>query len=65
MIRYIAKPDTWFDAGTEAIPVTEFVEAYDDPQMTIRNDCAVFRGVRNGQSDEETCSLTEFEIRND
>jgi len=53
VVKYIAKPNTWFDVGTEAIPVTDFVEAL--------NPFAVFRGMKDGELDEETCPVDEFE----
>lgn len=64
-MKYIAKKNTWFDEGTEAVPISEFIEAYDDINMTKRNDFALFRGTRNGNPDEETCPLDEFEIINE
>lgn len=63
-IKYIAKPNTWFDEGTEAIPVSDFCVAFDDLEMTKRNDFAIFLGYRFGQPDEEICTLDEFEIIN-
>lgn len=62
MKRYFAKPDTWYDEGTEAFPLTEFFEAYDDHALTIRNDWALFEGIKDGKPDEETCTMAEFNI---
>ena len=58
--KYIAKPGEWFDEGTEAIPVTEFWDTYDEDGKLCPS--AVFKGIRNEKEDEETCGLDEFEI---
>lgn len=50
--HYFAKPDTWFDAGTEAVVIAEISER-----------AALFAGMRNGAPDEEACLFDEFEIR--
>ncbi len=60
-MKYIAKADTWFDEGTEAIPIIDFVDAYDDWEMTKLNPFSLFRGIRNGEVDEEICTIDEFE----
>lgn len=52
-VKYIAKPDEWFDAGTEA----ELIDDY-RPRM----NSGLFRGIYEGKSDEEVCSFEEFEI---
>ena len=51
MRKYIAKKDTWFDAGTEAELIGE-----------VWNECALFSGIHNGEKDEELCQLEEFNI---
>jgi hypothetical protein len=65
--KYVAKPDTWFVAGT----VCELVDDY-SPQMT----CGLFRGLRKCENpasegghplgevreDEEVCSFDEFDV---
>ena len=48
---YVAKPGTWFDAGTIAIPLGCVEE---DPVM-------VWVGTKDGTLDEEVCPLDEFE----
>ena len=65
MVRYIANPDTWFDAGTECELVAD-----GRPQMNI----GIFRGLRTSEGspelhpfgeqyiDEEDCSFDEFEV---
>ena len=61
-MKYIAKPNTWFDEGTEAFPVTEFWDGFDDWEMKYPLRAAIFRGIRNGKWDEESCGEYEFEI---
>lgn len=68
MIRYVAKPDTWFDAGTECELLVDC-----RPQAPF----GVFRGLRTSNSstslrttgekyiDEETCNFNEFEVVGD
>lgn len=65
MAKYIAKPNTWFDAGTECELLVDC-----RPQMTI----GIFRGIRTSEGlpeqhpigekyiDEEDCSFDEFEV---
>ena len=52
--KYIAKPDTWFDAGTKAKLLTDF-----GPQWP---DLGLFEGLRDGKPDEEDCRFDEFDI---
>ena len=52
MKKYIAKPDTWFDKGTEVKHIAVFDQ----------EDWGLFQGYRNGSLDEETCLLEEFEV---
>lgn len=52
--RFIAKPNTWFDADTEAKLLADYA-----PQWP---GCGLFEGLRNGQLDEEDCSFEEFDI---
>lgn len=59
-MKYISKPNEWFDEGTEATLVTEIW----DKGRCI--DCgkgrtAIFAGIRHGKPDEEMCCLCEFE----
>ena len=75
MTKYKAKPDTWFDEGTEAVPVTDFWECYIKPgefdcsyigqplnPEYIKTEAACFCGMKDGKSDEEICCVDEFEI---
>jgi hypothetical protein len=74
MTRYIAKPDTWFDEGTEAWLDTDFRDVDENG-----NYCGYMSGVFHGiktfdkeyakakstkvgkQWDSEVCSFDEFE----
>jgi hypothetical protein len=62
--RYIAKPDTWFDEGTEAFPSDIFDN---DPE----NGYGLFAGTKSDYEpgvlypSHEMCSLSEFEIIED
>lgn len=51
-MSYIALPDTWFDAGT----VAELIDDYRGDGF----DFGLFRGIRDGQLDEEVCLFSEF-----
>ncbi len=62
MKKYITKSDRWFDVGTEAVPITEFWEEFKDWEMTQSVMAAIFRGIRNGEPDEESCLADEFEV---
>ena len=50
-MAYIAKPDTWFDVGTDAILIDDY-----RPQI----DSGLFRGIKDGHPDEEVCGFDEF-----
>ena len=59
-MKYIAKPNTWFDEGTE-------VEIMEGPWDSTDIDgnyigFGLFVGFRNGSLDEESCGLDEFDI---
>jgi len=59
--KYIAKPDTWFDEGTEAFPSDIFD---DNPESGF----GLFTGTKSDYEEDklypshEMCSLSEFEI---
>ena len=55
-MKYIAKPGTWFDVGTEAILIDDY-----RPEGKLLNDSGLFCGLRNGKEDEEICPFSEFE----
>ena len=61
--RYTAKSGTWFDEGTEALPVTGFwnCDELEDGEY-VTTQCAIFLGIRNGKPDEEGCTVLEFEV---
>jgi len=54
MTKYVAKPNTWFDEGTEVEYVCPMLEGHKFP--------AIMSGLRGGKTDEEGCSEHEFEI---
>lgn len=66
-MKYIAKPNTWYDEGTEAVPVSDFWTLH-----LIKKNCfltwikyetsAVFCGIKDGKEDEEVCCINEFNI---
>lgn len=56
-MRYIAKPDTWFDAGTDVTLIDDF----SDHGWMI----GLFGGLRHGRRDEEVCRFEEFEVIDD
>lgn len=71
MTRYIAKPNTWFKAGTEVMLVDDF-----RPQMNAGIFCGLRicenpeaeRGLPVGterHNDEEVCSFDEFDVVED
>jgi len=59
-VKYITKPNEWFDEGTEAVPVTGFWDCYNENGELV--GAAVFRGIRKGEVDEEVCCEDEFEM---
>ena len=44
MIKYIARPDTWYDEGTEATLLVPYGEG---------SNAGLFLGIRDGKEDEE------------
>ncbi len=53
--KIFAKPDTWFDEGTEVYFESEVM--WDFAESVIAS------GLRDGILDEELCPIEEFEIR--
>jgi len=51
---FIAKENTWFDAGTCA----ELIDDYG-----IGYGYGLFRGLKDGKIDEEACRFDEFDVR--
>ncbi len=51
-MRYVSD-GTWFDEGTEATLLIDY-----RPHL----EAGLFRGIRNGKEDEESCNLSEFSI---
>jgi len=58
-MKYIAKPNTWFDEGTEAVPIRDFWVNY--VKLEVQVSSSVFRGIRNGIHDEHICIVDDFE----
>lgn len=61
-MRYITKPNKYFDAGTEATMLGESWEVYADYDEICPCRVAVFQGIKDGKPDEEVCSVDEFDI---
>lgn len=61
MKKYVARPDTWYDVGT-------FVEIIAGPWPCSDTPggpnigYALCRGIRDGECDEELCSMDEFDV---
>lgn len=53
-IKFIARPDTWYDEGSEA-----FLEQ--DGGAEHNYTSAYFRGIREGFEDGEFCCMFEFD----
>jgi hypothetical protein len=53
-IKFIARPNTWYDEGTEAFIYGETLPSHD-------NTDALFRGTHDGSDDGEYCSTFEFD----
>ena len=51
---YIAKPKTWFDAGTEADLVDDYRPEFNS---------GVFYGWKDGKKEYQVCEFKEFKIR--
>lgn len=56
VMRYIAKPNTWFDEGT----VAYLVDDYRKYRNSFLYDSGLFSGYHNGKEDEEICPFDEF-----
>jgi len=54
MIKYISKEEGWYDTGTESTLLFE-----------ITDGLGMFKGIKDGELDEEPCSYDEFEIIED
>jgi hypothetical protein len=69
-VKFISKPNEWFDAGTEVFDGS--FNTYDEPLKRIPIEYyeknwvswgyILGHGLRNGNWDEEVCPLEEFEI---
>jgi len=57
MLKFFAKPNTYFDVGTEAkIKENTLICSSDDDYV------ALFEGLRRGKVDQEHCKYSEFDI---
>ena len=54
-IIYIAKPGTRFDEGTVVVLIDDYRES------DVSWPAGLFRGQRNGATDEEICGFEEFD----
>lgn len=52
-INFIAKPDTWFDDGTQVTLIDDY-----RPQLNV----GLFEGYKDGKIDQECCNFDEFDI---
>lgn len=52
-IKFISRPDTWYDEGTEAF--------LDDSIPSHDYTSALFRGIHDGGDDGECCCIFEFD----
>jgi hypothetical protein len=69
-VKFISKPNEWFDAGTEVFDGT--INDYKNPlkRITVEDyennwvswGYILGHGLRNGDWDEEVCPLDEFDI---
>ena len=57
-IKFISRPDSWFDEGTEA-----FIDFDEGAGNCIAHDFIsdVFNGIHEGKEDEEMCNIFEFD----
>lgn len=64
-IKYVAKPDEWFDEGTEVKLIDDYRADssmyFGGPSM----NAGLFEGLKDGKVDQEVCSFDEFDIIED
>lgn len=61
MVSYIAKPDGWFDTGTEVKLIDDYRN--NDSMFYHKSlNAGLFEGFRNGLLDQEVCDFDEFEV---
>jgi hypothetical protein len=69
-VKFISKPNEWFDSGTEVFDATicdwgrtlKRLSKEDYENVWTKAGHILGRGLRNGCWDEELCPLEEFEI---
>jgi hypothetical protein len=67
-IKFIAKPNTWFDEGTIVTLVDDYSDiCYDWTCGECGKACgmALFEGLKNNKIDREVCNFCEFKEYND
>lgn len=60
-IKYVSRPDEWFDAGTEV----KLIDDYRDNDAMFYNrglNSGLFEGLKDGKLDQEVCCFDEFDI---
>jgi hypothetical protein len=58
-LKFLAKEDSWFDPGTE---VEMIEEMSGDCTNCASKTVALWRGMVDGELDEETACFCEFEV---
>lgn len=63
-MKFLAKPDTWYDEGTEVKILQEHCTVFDASRkiLTLQVLCS---GLKDGEIDEELCVMDEFYIVSD
>lgn len=59
-IKYIAKPDEWFDEGTEVKLIDDYRSSSAMYFGGASMNAGLFEGLRDGKVDQEVCSFDEF-----
>ncbi len=58
-MKHYFSDGTWFDKGTEAHFICISLE------VDSKVEAGIFRGLHNGNWDEEACLMEEFDIQDD
>jgi len=67
-MKYIAKPSSWFEAGTEAIPISlnsEFPVGVFEGWRICKDPISELHAFGFRYLDQENCNIDEFEIVDD
>ena len=62
MKKYIAKPNTWFDEGTEITIIDDYNQELWNAEFNCWSAHVLASGLKNGKYDEEMCCMYEFEV---